>query len=331
MAITKKGIGAMAVAVGLCVSCGWLYIEELDDGHEVLIGDLVAVVKATYTVPENTVLTRDRIRIENVPRNFLPPNPLLESELSTYLGTPLARSVEHGAMILTSDFTRAGLGGALISSLVIKTAAIHLETDSPSEAGKTALDAVTASGGYIVASDTHLTRTSQTFAMTARVPAAKFEAVMAEMDELGAGVERRVRGAGIVGDVQRLERQLGNKDFVIEGLRAAKATSQTVEIVESDLAVAQQQRVEVEDKLAELSAETALATIDLTITQPATAPAERSIVTEVADELAASARAVVRGCLTVVRTVATALPLAFFLSPLLVVVGLWRRRRSPLG
>ena len=94
--MAKKKLLVAAILVGAFAAVLlWLYAEQLDDEHKELIADQVEVVKAARNIPAGTPLTKDRITTEKVPRKFLPPNPLLESELNIYLGTPVAVNVEE--------------------------------------------------------------------------------------------------------------------------------------------------------------------------------------------------------------------------------------------
>ena len=104
--MAKKKLLIAAVLVGAFAAVLlWLYAEQLDDEHEALVADQISVVMAARNIPAGTPLTKDRVTTEQVPRKFLPPNPLTEADLNIYLGSPLAVNVEEGAMVLTSDFS----------------------------------------------------------------------------------------------------------------------------------------------------------------------------------------------------------------------------------
>ena len=368
MGLNVRGRVAGAIVAGI-VATGmlWLYAEQLDDEHEALVADKVEVIKAAVNMPRGTPLTKDRVTYEKVPRKFLPPNPLLESELNIYLGSPVAVNVDEGAMILTSDFSVAEVTrmpqSFLTSPLVIKTAKLHIESDGPVTVSSDALEAVATAGGYIVESDLHVTRDAASFSMKARVPAAKFEKFVTEVSAMGDPVERRIRGAGVSADVARLEKKIGNVDFTIEGLKAStkksrrkKTTTHGVEIVSGDarevvrktttikteqtqpdtaaeIAAAEREMSELEDELSELHAQTALATVDLHVTQkqPTTHPVEPAVAPTFFEELAAdfqdSGRALLRSSVTVLKLVATALPWMFVASPLILGFVVHRRSR----
>lgn len=129
--MAKKKLLVAAILVGAFAAVLlWLYAEQLDDEHEALVADQVEVVKAARNIPAGTPLTKDRITTEKVPRKFLPPNPLLESELNIYLGTPVAVNVEEGAMILTSDFSVAEVSRTLSSKIPPEERAMALSVDA---------------------------------------------------------------------------------------------------------------------------------------------------------------------------------------------------------
>ncbi len=370
MAITKKKIMAAAIVAGTCGTASlWLYAEQLDNEHEALVADQVEVVKAARNIPAHTSMTKDRITTEKVPRKYLPPNPLLESELNIYLGTPVMKNVEEGAMILTSDFSVKEVSRGLppvVSPLVIKTATLSVRAESPSNSGQAAIAAIAANGGYIVMSDIEVGESWESFAMTARVPAAKFEEVVFSMNELGTPVTRRIRGAGVSGDVQRLERKLGNTEFMVEGLRFAQKSAKkqsrevdTIEIIRGDdgdstvhsrtvkthdngaeiakeIAVANHEKAEIEDQLMALHEATALATIELTISEPLREfappppPVELTVSEELSAEFASSSRSLMRGGFKAVRAFAASLPYLIFISPFCLAAAFWRRRRKQL-
>ena len=121
--MAKKKLLVAALLVGLfAAGLLYLYAKQLDDEHQKLVEDQVAVIKAARTIPAGTKLTKDKVTTENVPRKFLPPNPLLESDLNIYLDSPVAVNIEDGAMILTSarachdDRGRFGVGCGRIAS-----------------------------------------------------------------------------------------------------------------------------------------------------------------------------------------------------------------------
>jgi len=129
--MAKKKLLIAAVLVGLfAAALLYLYANQLKQEHNELIANQVEVVKAARNIPAGTPLTKDRITTENVPQKFLPPNPLLESDLNIYLGTPLAVNVEEGAMILTSDFSVAEVSRNLSSKIPPEERALSVPVDS---------------------------------------------------------------------------------------------------------------------------------------------------------------------------------------------------------
>lgn len=359
--VNRRKVVAMISAVGISAAgLLYLYAEQLDTEYESLVADQVEVVKAARNIPVGSALTKDRITTEKVPRKFLPPDPLLESELNIYLGTSVTTNVEEGAMLLVSDFRVDDLGrqavARLASPLVIKTAEVALEAEEPAESGQAALAAVSKAGGYIVTSDIHVTTEMQSFTMTARIPAEKFEEVLFGFNEIGVTVERRVRGAGVTADVQRLERKLGNQEFLVEGLQDAspetrEVREKTIEIIagertgrhveretitteegeaEREIARARHELEQIHQDLDELRADTALSTIDLRITQPVEPVAAPAVPTKaelLQQEFTESVDSVLHGLFASVRLFASLLPALIFSSPFVLGFAFWYRRR----
>ncbi len=129
--MAKKKLLVAAVLVGIfAMGLMYLYGEAQNDKVEKITSDQVEVVKAARNIQAGTPLTKDRITTELVPRQFLPPNPLEAKDLNIYIGTPLAVNVEDGAMILTSDFTRAEVSRTLSSKIPPEERAMSIPVDS---------------------------------------------------------------------------------------------------------------------------------------------------------------------------------------------------------
>lgn len=129
--MAKKKLLIAAVLVGLfAMGLMALYGKSQTDKVEQITGDQVEVVKAARNIPAGTPLTKDRITTEMVPRQFLPPNPLNAADLNIYIDTPLAVNVEEGAMILTSDFTRAEVSRTLSSKIPPEERAMSIPVDT---------------------------------------------------------------------------------------------------------------------------------------------------------------------------------------------------------
>lgn len=128
--MAKKKLLIAAVIVGLfAAALLYLYASQIEQEKKEIMRNQVEVVKAARNVPAGTPLTKDRITTEKVPERFLPPNPLLETDLNIYLGTPLAVNVEEGAMILTSDFSVQEVSRTLSSKIPPEERAMSIATD----------------------------------------------------------------------------------------------------------------------------------------------------------------------------------------------------------
>jgi pilus assembly protein CpaB len=129
--MAKKKLLIAAVLVGLfAMGLMALYGQSQKEQVEKITSDQVEVVKAARNIQAGTPLTKDRITTELVPRQFLPPNPLEAKDLNIYVGTPLAVNVEDGAMILTSDFTRAEVSRTLSSKIPPEERAMSIPVDT---------------------------------------------------------------------------------------------------------------------------------------------------------------------------------------------------------
>ncbi len=103
--MAKKKLIIAAVIVGLAaMALVWMAVEKQDDKREKLLSNQVKVVKAARNIPAGTRLSRNQITIKKVPKQFLPHNVLLQSDVKVYLGQPLKNDVQQNSMIVTSDF-----------------------------------------------------------------------------------------------------------------------------------------------------------------------------------------------------------------------------------
>ncbi len=64
----------------------------------------VSVVTAKVAIEAGAVLKKEDLLVKDVPKQFLPHNPLLAYDLEIYLGQPVNSSIAEKNMILTSDF-----------------------------------------------------------------------------------------------------------------------------------------------------------------------------------------------------------------------------------
>jgi pilus assembly protein CpaB len=78
-----------------------------------MLEDTVSVIRAARDVAKGTPLTDDNVTAEDVPRQFLPPNPILEDEFDIYAGQPVSSDIQEGAMVLASDFAVSEASGDL--------------------------------------------------------------------------------------------------------------------------------------------------------------------------------------------------------------------------
>ncbi len=129
--MAKKKLLIAAVIVGLfAAALLYLYASQIEQEKKEIMRNQVEVVKAARNIPAGTPLTKDRITTEKVPERFLPPNPLLETDLNIYLGTPLAVNVEEGAMVLTSDFSVQEVSRTLASKIPPEERAMSVAVDT---------------------------------------------------------------------------------------------------------------------------------------------------------------------------------------------------------
>ena len=66
--------------------------------------DVYEVVTANEDIPRGTNLSEDSVTTREVPRMYLPANPLLASDLSIYLGMPVSEDIPAGSLILSGNF-----------------------------------------------------------------------------------------------------------------------------------------------------------------------------------------------------------------------------------
>ncbi len=62
------------------------------------------VIVAARDIPAGTPLDDEMLSTREVPSQFLPANPLLETDIAIYLDQPIAQDIRQGDMILTSNF-----------------------------------------------------------------------------------------------------------------------------------------------------------------------------------------------------------------------------------
>ncbi|MEC9399383.1 MAG: Flp pilus assembly protein CpaB, partial [Myxococcota bacterium] len=129
--MAKKKLLIAAIVVGaLAAILMALYAQQMNKEKQELIGETVAVVKAARNIPAGTPLTQDLVTTDQVPRKFLPPNPIMKDDLGIYLDTPLAVNVTEGSMILTSDFSVAEISRDLSGKVPADERALSIPVDA---------------------------------------------------------------------------------------------------------------------------------------------------------------------------------------------------------
>lgn len=129
--MAKKKLLIAAIVVGaLAAILMALYAQQMNKEKQELIGETVAVVKAARNIPAGTPLTQDLVTTDQVPRKFLPPNPIMKDDLGIYLDTPLAVNVTEGSMILTSDFSVAEVSRDLSGKIPADERALSIPVDA---------------------------------------------------------------------------------------------------------------------------------------------------------------------------------------------------------
>ncbi len=331
-------LAVLVIATLLATGGLYTYAEQLDDEHEALVADRVEVVKASRSLDAGAVLTKDRLTTERVPRKFLPPNPLLESELHIYLGTPLATNVEEGALLLTTDFNASALPGPSSASsgefdangrLVVKTANVTLQADDPAAVAIDFGRRVEGAGGFVVTSTVQQKGTESSAELTARVPTARYDATLDALRKNGELLNEQLTGTDVTNkwidlDAElRAERDLEKR--IRPFLEEATSLDQILKVHEQVKRI-QMNADMVEGRRDALRSSEAMSTVKLTVY--ATPPAEPTV-----DRLAPIKRAfsdsgdvVVSSVAAMVRVFAWLVPILFMFGPIAIVSLLvWRR------
>lgn len=105
--MARKKLLIAAVIVGLfAMFLLYLYGQQVaEETREFTDPDFREdVVVAARDIPAGTPLSDDYITTKSVPRQFLPPSPLMARDIDIYRGQPVAQNIEAEAMILTEDF-----------------------------------------------------------------------------------------------------------------------------------------------------------------------------------------------------------------------------------
>lgn len=106
--MARKKLLIAAVVVGLFAAfLVYLYGQQQDEKVEQFTADeyTVDVAVASTNIPAGQRLNEERVTTKEVPRQFLPANPLMANDIEIYLGQPLGEEISAGDMILISDFS----------------------------------------------------------------------------------------------------------------------------------------------------------------------------------------------------------------------------------
>ena len=129
--MAKKKLLLAAVIVGaLAAALLLLYAKQESEKHAAEIGEKVSVVTAGRDIPAGTPLDKNLVSYSNVPRKFLPANPIYEQEMDLYLGAQLTVPVAAGKMILASDFARTEITRDLASKVPKDERALSIPVDA---------------------------------------------------------------------------------------------------------------------------------------------------------------------------------------------------------
>ncbi|MFW5967518.1 MAG: Flp pilus assembly protein CpaB [Persicimonas sp.] len=111
----KKKLLIIALVIGAFAAFAvWASHKKSEEKYNKMMEDRVEVVMAATDIKSGTPLDEETVTTEKVPRQFLPPNPVLKEDFEeVYAGTPVSRDVAEGDMILASYFEVAETSGAL--------------------------------------------------------------------------------------------------------------------------------------------------------------------------------------------------------------------------
>jgi hypothetical protein len=207
---------------------------------------LAFVAALVFVAVGTSNLMRTRMA-ENTP-GVLAQRQLLESELASdaYYGS--ATKAKPAAMIASGAATSSSVGGATPEGAsdgrkMIRTSAVDLVVQSPTEVAEKVRLLAEKQGGFLVGSDVSGGRSATSGSLTIRVPAARFEETWAEIRKLGLRVESEKIEAHDV------TRQYVDEDASLRNLRAEEA--QYLAILKQARTV--KDMLEVNGKLSEVS------------------------------------------------------------------------------
>lgn len=147
-------------------------------------------------------------------------------------------------------------GQTSVERQVIYTATLQLVVVSVYDASNSVLSIAKAAGGYLQSSDAHI--------VTVRVPAAKFDAVLAQCEKLGEVVGRNVNASDVTEQVLELDIRLDNAKRARERLLAHLEKSEKMEDtlkIEAELARVTLEIERIEGQLRYLRSQISMSTI----------------------------------------------------------------------
>lgn len=237
-------------------------------------------------------------------------------------------SAERSAL-LTSGGAEAASQQATEGRDVISTAKLTVEVDDAPEAAERARTIATDAGGYLSSAEAELTG-DQRAQVQLRVPAEQFEAVLAELGELGEVEDRSIGTQDVTDEVVDLEVRLENARVSVDRLRELLAKAENLNniiAIEDRLTQRETEIEQLTGQLQVLEDQVAMSTIDATFAEEGDP--------EVSDDLPGFVEAAENGVAAVGSILLGLAAVAGFALPFLpfVVVGWlgwrWWRRRQP--
>lgn len=237
----------------------------------------------------------------------------------------------------TAPATPSDLGGTPlpgVPSKVVKQGELQLSVkrDGLDHAYDAALRAATNLGGYLAGTD----RGTGRAVLTIKVPADRFEALIAELNGLGTVKNTQVRGEDVTAEYVDLEARLRNwraQEAVFLNLMAKATTIPDTITVQQQLSSVQQQIEQLEGRRRLLEGQAALSTLTVSIVERgaapvATKPAGESTLAKAWSRALAASASVVGGMLLVLGVLVPIAVVAVLLA-LLARLIVHRDRRRP--
>ena len=131
--MAKKKLLIAALVVGLfAAALVYLWSQQKEQQYTKVMENTKQVAHAVVDIPAGTPLTQDKIQTKEVPQQFLPANPLYKDDIEVYLNSPVARQVNEGDMIMTSDFSVDQVSNELSSKIPKSERAMSIPVDTVS-------------------------------------------------------------------------------------------------------------------------------------------------------------------------------------------------------